>query len=454
MVTKAIWSESSSRWTVSLQNGTHFECEVLINASGILNHFKFPNIKNLNNFRGPVLHTAAWDEETDLRGRRVAIIGAGASAIQTLPAIQSEVEHVDIYIRTPSWITPPILESMATSKNFAYTQEERQQFKDDPEYSVKIRKEMETSSNKVLKAIIKDSHEQIELREKLEKNMKALIKDSRLQERLIPKFEAGCRRLSPGEPYLEALQSSNVTPVFGDIETVTPEGLIAEGQLRPVDIMIMATGFDTSFRPRFPIIGQGGIDLRDLWKSDPISYCGLAVSGFPNYLIFLGPNTPISNGSLMGTLETTADYFVRIIRKLVHENALWFNIRSDVQTDFDQHTQKTMERMVWSGKCNSWFKNEQGKVVALWPGSSLHYREFLNSDRWEDFEWRYPGNRFAYWGQGFAKVEHDPDGDLAYYLKPQTPLPLEAYYLSAKGSAGSSTVPDQFRTSVLDRQTL
>ena len=425
----------------------------MINASGILNHLKFPSLRNMDSFGGLVLHTAAWDENIDIEGKRVAIVGAGASAIQVLPAIQSKVEHVDIYIRTPSWITPPILESLATSKNFQYTLEEQERFKNDLDYSVKIRKEMESSSNRVLRAIIKGSREQVELREKLENNMKALIKDPELQELLIPKFEVGCRRLSPGEPYLQALQSPKVTPIFGDIEAIRPEGLVAGGKVRPADTIILATGFDTSFRPRFPIVGQGGIDLRDLWKTEPVAYCGLAVSGFPNYLIFLGPNTPISNGSLMGTLEITADYFVRIIKKLVHEDALWFNVRPEVQADFDGHTQMTMEKMVWSGKCNSWFKNEHGKVIALWPGSSLHYREFLESDRWEDFEWRYKGNRFAYWGQGFAKIEHDPDADLAYYLKPQNPLPLEAYYSSAKGSVGSSKIPVQFFVPSLDDST-
>ena len=175
----------------------------------------------MDSFGGHVLHTAAWDENIDIEGKRVAIVGAGASAIQVLPAIQGKVEHVDIYIRTPSWITPPILESLATSKNFQYTLEEQERFKNDLDYSVKIRKEMESSSNRVLRAIIKGSREQVELREKLENNMKALIKDPELQELLIPKFEVGCRRLSPGEPYLQALQSPKVTPIFGDIEAIT-----------------------------------------------------------------------------------------------------------------------------------------------------------------------------------------------------------------------------------------
>jgi len=220
--------------------------------------------------------------------------------------------------------------------------------------------------------------------------------------------------------------------------------------MRPVDVVITATGFDTSFRPRFPITGRNGDDLRELWKDEPVSYFGTAVSGFPNYLTFLGPNTPISNGSLMGTLEATADYFVRLVGNFIHNKALSFDVRTDVQADFDAHTQNLMRDMVWSGACRSWCKSKSGKVTALWPGSSLHYREILESNRWEDFDWRYQGNRFAYWGLGQARVEKDAEpgaADLAYYIRHHEPLLLEAYYLAAKGLRGISKIGSAFHPS-------
>lgn len=132
--------------------------------------------------------------------------------------------------------------------------------------------------------------------------MKELIPDEALQKKLIPSFEAGCRRINPGEQYLVALQKTNVRAIFEPIEEITADGVMVSGGTEyPADILIAATGFDTTFRPRFPIIGRDGLDLRDLWYSHPTSYMGIGVSGFPNYLTFLGPNTPISNGSLMGT---------------------------------------------------------------------------------------------------------------------------------------------------------
>ncbi|CAK7232680.1 hypothetical protein SCUCBS95973_009184 [Sporothrix curviconia] len=447
LVNKAVWSEEHTTWAISVDNGPDVECDILVNGSGILNNFKFPDLKGLGTFKGQVLHTADWNVSADfLSGKRVAIIGAGASAIQTLPAIQDTVTHADVYIRTPSWIMSPVLEAMATTKgNHEYTPEEKERFRTDPKFYLECRKEMEVESNKVLKAFIRGSKEQASLRANLEANMKALIGDPELQAQLIPTFEVGCRRLSPGEPYLAALQRDNVTPVFGDVDEVLPDGVVSGGVLRPADVIIAATGFDTSFRPRFSIVGQNGVELRNLWKDNPVAYCGLAVAGFPNYFVFLGPNTPISNGSVMGTLEATADYFVRIMQKMVAQDVAYFNVRADVQADFDSQTQATMQNMVWTGSCNSWFKNKQGKVIALWPGSSLHYREVLEANRWEDYEWKYrQTNRFAYWGQGFSKVEDDENGDLAYYLHAHEPLPLEAYYDASRGR-GVGVSPDPSR---------
>ena len=150
-------------------------------------------------------------------------------------------------------------------------------------------------------AFKRDGSEQVALRARFEGRMKFLIQDEELQKKLIPSFEAGCRRINPGEDYLLALQEANVSPIFYPIREIVPHGVVTrDGEIHEVDILIAATGFNTSFRPRFPIIGLDGANLQDLWGKNPISYFGIAVSGFPNYLMFLGPNTPISNGSLMG----------------------------------------------------------------------------------------------------------------------------------------------------------
>ncbi|EXJ92971.1 hypothetical protein A1O3_01527 [Capronia epimyces CBS 606.96] len=453
----AEWDDQRDVWTVRVENKGQFECEILVNAGGILNNVAYPQLRNLDRFKGPVLHTAAWDGDVDLWGKRVAVVGAGASAIQCLPAIQAQVEHADIYIRTPSWISPPPGAAINPERNHVYTAEEIERFKTDAAYSVRVRKDMETAYNSMFRAFIKGSPEQQELRRRFAAYMKARIPEPHLQTKMIPTFDVGCRRINPGEAYLEALQQANVSAVFDAIDHVAEDGsgiVTAGGQLRPADVIIAATGFDTSFRPRFPIIGAGGRDLRELWKDDATAYCGLAVAGFPNYLLFLGPNTPISNGSLMGTLEATADFFIRIMTKVAAQRVRSFAVRPDVQADFDAHTQQLMQNMVWSGPCSSWYKSKSsGKILALWPGSSLHYRQVLDSNRWEDFEWKYDANRFAHWGDGLSHIERRPDPDpapdthepkpkdLAYYIEPHANLPLEAYYLSSRGYSRQPMLP-------------
>ncbi|KAH8655441.1 hypothetical protein BX600DRAFT_489099 [Xylariales sp. PMI_506] len=464
-VTNAVWNDEAGQWLVDVQSAStdstsSLTCDILVNASGILNNFKYPGIRGLQTFAaGPILHTAAWDSSVSLRGKRVAIIGAGASALQVLPAIRGECASVDVYIRTPSWISPPTgLDADTPVPNPAYPSVEQERWRDDAEFSLSERKRMEAAFNTQFRAFFKDAPEQREMRARFEKYMRDQISDPELQERLIPNFEAGCRRINPSSAYLEALQADNVRAIFEPIEEILPNGVMAGGQNREVDVVICATGFDTSFRPRFPIIGKNGVDLRELWSEEAVAYMGTGVSGFPNYLIFLGPNTPISNGSLIGPLEATSDYFVRLMRKMARERVKYFDVKKAAQDDFDAHTQDFMKDAVWTGACRSWFKRgRDGRVSALWPGSSLHYMQTLSEDRWHDYDWAFRGNRFGHWGKGFSWVQ-DPAADQlgadqvdaltntysrpqrtsdhAYYIGPGEPLP-EKYFSNFSNSSNS-----------------
>ncbi|UNI24497.1 hypothetical protein JDV02_010237 [Purpureocillium takamizusanense] len=299
-VVSARWSTETCTWTVEVENGPSVESEILINACGILNNPKMPEITGLDTFAGQILHTAAWDQSVDLRNKRIGIIGAGASSIQLLPQIQPTAEKVQVFIRTPSWIYPPFALTAGTAASHAYSEEEKETFRWDEDSYLEARKVMEGQFNGMFRIFIKNSLEQKAMRAKVESHMRSIIKDHALQEQLIPKFEMGCRRINPGDSFLVAIQKPNVEPVLDPVDKITEIGVIAGGKLYEADVLVAATGFNTSFRPRFPIIGLDGINLQDLWADEPVSYMGTGVSGFPNYLIFLGPNTPISNGSLMG----------------------------------------------------------------------------------------------------------------------------------------------------------
>jgi cation diffusion facilitator CzcD-associated flavoprotein CzcO len=299
-VVLARWSDTTNTWTVNNSDGSSFESELLFNAGGILNNPQYPAIKGFSDFSGPVLHTAAWNNSVQLTGKRVGIIGAGASAVQLLPQIQPIAEKIYMFIRTPSWISPAVAMSDATRPDQLYRADEKRQFRDDELQYLTERKSLESQFNRMFPAFMKLSPQQQDLRNRFEARMKELIADERLQKKLIPNFEAGCRRINPGEQYLVSLQEPNVEPVFDGINCITPNSVQVGGKDHEIDILVAATGFNTTFKPRFPIFGRGETNLQDLWMSDPVSYLGTGVSGFPNYFTFLGPNTPISNGSLMG----------------------------------------------------------------------------------------------------------------------------------------------------------
>lgn len=383
-VTSAKWSASAGTWTVEVDGGQTITSEILVNASGILNNYKMPDIPGLRSFAGPVLHTAAWDPTVDLRGKRVAIIGSGASAIQVLPQIQPMASRVQVYIRTPSWICQPLGVPVGMDPAHRYSEEEKASFRSDGAAYLHARKEIESQFNSMFGVFVKGSPEQRDARARFEARMREVIQDPRLQEALIPDFEVGCRRVSPGEPFLRALQEANVEPVFAAVEKVSADGIVAGGVSRKTDVIVAATGFNTSFRPRFSIVGLDGVDLCDEWKNTATSYMGTGVAGFPNYLIFLGPNTPISNGSALGKascslfcycsssgedvsteranssptgpIEATSDYFIRLLRKMVRQRVKSFTVKPECQADFDLHTQTLMQDMVWTGTCRSWCK--------------------------------------------------------------------------------------------------
>ncbi|EXK29642.1 hypothetical protein FOXG_11810 [Fusarium oxysporum f. sp. lycopersici 4287] len=444
-VVSARWSESDSTWTVQLEDGSLVTSEILFNAGGILNHPQIPNIEGLSDFTGPLLHTASWDHSIDLRGKRVGVIGAGASSIQLVPSIQPLVQDMKVFIRTPSWIAPPVALPDPNATNYTYSTEEKAIFEANKDIYLDTRKGLEDQFNGMFRIFLKSSPEQKRTRAMFESRMKQLIPDKDLQNKLIPPFEAGCRRINPGEGFLTALQKPNVEPVFDSIKRVTQGGIVAGSKEYPVDVLVAATGFNTTFRPRFPIIGRNGVNLQDAWQEHPESYLGLGVAGFPNYLIFLGPNTPISNGSLMGSVEATADYFIRLLHKMIRQRVKSFEVRIDAQNDFNTHTQKVMQDMVWTGTCRSWYKQgTNGKVTGLWPGSSLHYIQVLAENRWEDYEWTHESERYSYWGHGLSWIEEpdlDPlgatkqdmiesmttlpkkDSDLSFYLWESSPLP-------------------------------
>ncbi|KAH8660936.1 hypothetical protein BGZ60DRAFT_471767 [Tricladium varicosporioides] len=434
-VTSAIWNESESQWELKIQNLKNNEiftdsCHFLLNAAGILNNWKWPDIKGLHDFRGDLLHTAAWPEGYQYADKKVAVIGNGSSGVQVVPAIQPDVQELVHFIRSPLWVTPTqqqmiartpgnILESIEMDGD-KFTPAQIEKFNADPEYYLKFVKAVEEDINNKFPLLIKDSPTQKYAQGMLTQFMAACLdNDERLIKLLIPSFPVGCRRLTPAVGYLQSLTRSNVRVVSDQIVEVVPNGIkISTGEVIEVDALVCATGFDVSFCPRFPVVGRHG-NLQDLWKKEtPRAYMSSSVPNFPNYFMFLGPNAPIGHGSVFTITEHVATYICTIIAKCQTESILSISPTPSALSDFSEHINAFMPRTAWSGSCRSWFKDgkEEGPVTALHPGSRIHWFHMLERFRGEDFEYvREAKNRFKYLGNGFSTMELG-QGDKTWYL--------------------------------------
>uniref|UniRef100_A0A0D2YE17 Sterigmatocystin biosynthesis monooxygenase stcW n=1 Tax=Fusarium oxysporum (strain Fo5176) TaxID=660025 RepID=A0A0D2YE17_FUSOF len=335
----AEWDENTGLWRVQVARDISPESDavvedhhahVFINAGGILNDWKWPDIEGLHSFKGKLIHTAAWDPEIDLKGASVGIIGSGASSIQVVPTIQPLCHKIDVYVRSPTYILPTVGFGIESSNfNAPYTEADIERFNNDPKYYKAFRKQIEQQMNENFAASIKNSEAQEKGRQWAEKMMSSAIASPELREKLIPSWELGCRRLTPSLPYLKAIQEPNVNVIRTGIRRITEKGIETDdGETHEVDTLICATGFNTSFSSRFNIVGRNAL---------------------------LGPNCPIANGSLIPCIESSAKYIVQAITKIQTDQIRSLDVKQPIQDAFNDYVQEVHKDLVWTGSCQSWY---------------------------------------------------------------------------------------------------
>jgi hydroxyversicolorone monooxygenase len=291
IVQECEWNEQEGKWYVTLKNaetGEIFQdkCDILLGANGLLNSYKFPNeIEGLGSFKGKVIHSARWPDDytaEQWKDERVAVLGSGASSIQIVPSLQPHVPRMDVFVRTPVWFAELAGHG---GENTPYDDQTRKEFREDTDSLLAAAKKIEGGLNAGMgiKALMPNSAEAKYAKEHVAARMKEFITDDYIYQQLLPSFALGCRRLTPGNPFMRAVQKSNVTLHRAAVKKATPTSVISEdGKEVEVDTIICATGFDVSFVPPFPMRGRNGVLLSEKWSLVPEGYMGLATPDMPN----------------------------------------------------------------------------------------------------------------------------------------------------------------------------
>ena len=373
---------------------------------------------------------------SSIQGKKVAVIGAGSSGIQIVPSLQPKVDHLDHYIRGRTWIAGTFAREEldrrgGSAGNFEFTEDEIANWCKDPTSYLAFRKKVEAELQGTITVTIRGSDAQKMAREDFTKSMRnRLSKKPEIADHLLPTFPPLCKRLTPGPGYLEALTADNVSVIPKAIAEVDATSIIdTDGVHHPVDAIVCATGFDTSYKNRFPIYGRNGIALNEKWQDGTSSYLSMGVDGFPNLFMSLGPNSALGNGNLLMLIERVSTYIGQCLAKMQTQSILTITPKTSSVENFSNFCDEYFKGTVFSEDCSSWYKSgKDGRVTALWPGSSLHAIEALDTPRWEDFDFEYvDGNEIGWLGNGFSVRDYGDEMARTYYLDGQHILqePLE-----------------------------
>ena len=387
-VIEAVFDEPRGVWKVRLRHKDGreetVEANTVITAVGQLNRPRLPDIKGRDSFAGPSFHSAQWQKDIDLAGKRVAVIGTGASAFQLVPEIAKKVKSLTIFQRTPPWIfpTPHYHDDVPEGMKWLL---ETIPFHD-KWYRFFL---FWMATDGLLAAVRADptwngpptavSAENAMAREMIAEALRAQVGDQTdLLDKVIPQYPLGGKRaLLDNGAWINALKGDNVEIITNPIVEITPTGVVTkDGVTHEVDVIIYATGFTASrFLSPMKVVGRGGLALQDKWNGDPRAYLGMTTPGFPNFFMIYGPNTNIVvNGSIIFFSECSVRYIIGCLKLLAESGAKTIECRSDVHDAFNVKVDAGNKLMAWGApQVTSWYKNEAGRVTQNWPFALVDY---------------------------------------------------------------------------------
>lgn len=370
-VTGASWDETDDVWDITTTRG-QFRARYLIGGMGPLAEPSIPDLPGLDEFEGELWHSARWDHDSDLSGKRVAVIGTGASAIQFVPEIQPVVGHLDLYQRTAPWVM--------RRRDRAIGSWERRLYRVAPGVQLLVRAAIYWARECFFLGF-KRAPRILRMGQRLAtRELRAQVADRALRAKITPSYAMGCKRVLLSNDYYPALTQPNVDVVSGGIDRVTPTGVVGrDGIERPADVIIFGTGFHATEPPQMDVLrGRRGATLRDAWTDGMSAFKGTAVNGFPNMFILVGPNTGLGHNSMVYMIESQVNYVVEALSHLRSEDLDVIEVREDAERAWNEKVQSAMTGTVWmTGGCASWYLDASGRNTTLWPGFSFEFRREL-----------------------------------------------------------------------------
>jgi cation diffusion facilitator CzcD-associated flavoprotein CzcO len=378
----AVWDEGAALWRVTAGDGATIRARVLVSAVGALHVPKFPEIPGMENFVGLAFHSTWWDSSVPLEGKRVAVIGTGASAIQFVPEVAPKVAKLSVFQRTPPWIVP--------KTDFEIPERWRNRFRRVPGLGWLFRTALFWMYEIRVWGFLGKVHA---LRKRGQKmaldHIAAQVSNPELRARLTPNYQFGCKRVLISNDFYPALQRPNVEFVTDGIREIREHSIVTQdGAERPVDVLVYATGFRaTEPLHDMRVVGRNGLEIHQAWQERISAYLGVTVSGFPNFFILLGPNTGLGHNSVVLMSEAQIGYVMDCLRLMRKRGSKVMEVKAATQQHFVEELRKRLAGTVWeSGGCRSWYQDARtGESPVIWPGSVVAYKRRTRAVAEQDY---------------------------------------------------------------------
>ncbi|WP_328405609.1 flavin-containing monooxygenase [Nocardia sp. NBC_00403] len=373
-VTSARWNTGTNRWEVESAKGS-FTADTVVSAVGALCEPALPDIKGINNFKGEIFHSARWNHDADLPGKRVAIIGTGASSIQIVPSIAAQVAHLDVYQRTAPWLLPRM--------DRPYTLPERLAFKHIPGFQRLSRAAIYAARETQVVGLAKVPALMQAFELIARAKLKLEIRDPELRAKVTPNFRIGCKRMLISNEYYPALGRGNVDVITDGIAEVRENSIVTkDGTEREIDALIVATGFHVTDSPAYnTIAGKDGRTLSEVFDEiGQQGYKGSSIANFPNMFFLLGPNVGLGHTSMVFMIESQINYIADALATVNRLGLQTVEVRRAAQDAYNAELKNKLEGSVWNtGGCSSWYLDKHGNNTTLWPDFTFEFRKLTRT---------------------------------------------------------------------------